>query len=61
MPANDQEIATEIEGLRSSDLQNVKQAFNNLKEMLGSATSEGKEEINKALTWARSVHGQALD
>jgi hypothetical protein len=60
MPVNDQEITIEIEGLRSKDMQRVKEAYQKLEEMRGNATLTGQEEINKALVWARSVHGQAL-
>ena len=61
MAISEQEITIEIENLRSSGIDNVKQAFGNLQKMLGDATPEGKDEINKALTWARSVYGEALD
>jgi hypothetical protein len=60
MPVNDQDITIEIEGLRSKDMQRVKEAYQKLEEMRGNATLTGQEEINKALVWARSVHGQAL-
>jgi hypothetical protein len=60
MAIDDQEITIEIENLRSRDMENVKQAFLNLKQMLSDATPEGKNEINKALTWARSVYGQDI-
>lgn len=60
MPVNDQEITIEIEGLRSKDMQSVKEAYQKLQQMLGDATPAGQEEINKALVWARSVYGKGL-
>lgn len=60
MPVDDQEITIEIEGLRSKNMQNVKEAYQKLEQMLGKATPAGQEEINKALTWARSVYGEKL-
>jgi hypothetical protein len=60
MAIDDQEITIEIENLRSRDMENVKQAFLNLKQMLSDVTPEGKDKINKALTWARSVYGQDI-
>jgi hypothetical protein len=60
MAIDHQEITIEIDNLRSRDMENVKQAFLNLKQMLSDATPEGKNEINKALTWARSVYGQDI-
>lgn len=60
MPVNDQEITIEIEGLRSKDMQSVKEAYKKLEQMLGDATLAGQEEINKALVWARSVYGDSL-
>ena len=60
MPVNDQKITMEIEGLRSKDMRSVKEAYQNLEQMLGDATPAGQEEINKALTWARSVYGEGL-
>lgn len=60
MPVNDQEITIEIEGLRSKDMQSVKEAYQKLEQMLSDATLAGQEEINKALAWARSVYGEGL-
>jgi hypothetical protein len=60
MSINDHEITIEIENLRNSDMGNVKQAFQSLKQMLSEATPEGKNEINNALTWARSVYEQDI-
>ena len=60
MPVDDQEITIEIEGLRSKDMQNVKAAYQKLKQMHGDATLAGQEEINKALVWARSVYGEGI-
>jgi hypothetical protein len=60
MPVNDQEITIEIEGLRSKDMQSVKEAYQKLEQMLSDATLARQEEINKALAWARSVYGEEL-
>lgn len=60
MPVTDQEITIEIEGFRSKDMQSVKEAYQKLEQMLGDATPAAKEEINKALVWARSLYGEGL-
>ena len=60
MPVTDQDITIEIEGLRSKDMQSVKEAYQKLEQMLGDATLAGQEEINKALVWARSVYGEGV-
>jgi hypothetical protein len=60
MPVNDKDIMIEIEGLRSKDMQSVKEAYQKLEQMHGEATLAGQEEINKALVWARSVYGKRL-
>jgi hypothetical protein len=43
MAINDQELTIEIENLRSSDMENVKQAFRNLKQ--SSVTQRLKEKL----------------
>ena len=60
MPVTDQDITIEIEGLRSKDMQSVKEAYQKLEQMLGDASLAGQEEINKALVWARSVYGEGV-
>lgn len=51
------EILSEIGSLRSSDMPSVIQAFQSLQRRLNKATPEEKEEIEKALAWARSTYG----
>lgn len=60
MSSPNEEILTEIDSLRSSDMANVRQAFQNLQRKLNEATPEEKEEIEKAVTWARATYGADL-
>lgn len=60
MSSPNEEILSEIDSLRSSEMSSVIEAFQSLQRRLNWATPEEKEEIEKALAWARSTYGDEL-